>query len=113
MNANYYKILGRDSVDIIKSGGYKISALEIEDVLRQHEAIIDAAVVGLSDPEWGEKVVACILIRKDVPFETDAVKSWLKQRLAVYKIPKHFIIRDKLPRNVLGKVTKKELRTWF
>ncbi len=113
LNANYYKILGRDSVDIIKSGGYKISALEIEDVLRQHEAIIDAAVVGLSDPEWGEKVVACILIRKDVPFETDAVKSWLKQRLAVYKIPKHFIIRDKLPRNVLGKVTKKELRTWF
>ena len=110
---DYYKILGRDSVDIIKSGGYKISALEIEDILRQFEAIHDAAVVGIPDLEWGEKVVACIVLDPAVTFAKKNLKPWLKKRLAAYKIPKQFLIRDSLPRNVLGKVTKKELKGWF
>ena len=57
---NYYRIVGRSSVDIIKSGGYKISALEIEEVLRNHEWIKDCAVAGIPDDEWGELVVAAV-----------------------------------------------------
>ena len=114
--ANYnngaYKILGRDSVDIIKSGGYKISALEIEDVLRQYPGIQDCAVVGIPDEEWGEVVSAC-LITGDNTLDTLDISSWLKERLPAYKIPRNFIRRKELPRNVLGKVTKNELKQMF
>ena len=57
-----YRILGRNSVDIIKSGGYKISALEIEEVLRKHPAIKDCGVVGLPDEEWGEIIAAGVVL---------------------------------------------------
>jgi malonyl-CoA/methylmalonyl-CoA synthetase len=112
LNNGFYKILGRDSVDIIKSGGYKISALEIEDVLRKHEVVSDCAVVGLPDEEWGEAVSAC-LITKDNAVDTKKISEWLKEQLPGYKIPRNYIIRKTLPRNVLGKVTKNELKKMF
>ncbi len=111
-NNGLYKILGRDSVDIIKSGGYKISALEIEDVLRGHTAIDDCAVVGLPDEEWGEIIAAC-LVTKDPNIEEIALSQWLKARLPSYKIPRKFIFTKELPRNVLGKVTKNEVKNQF
>ena len=58
------KILGRTSVDILKSGGYKLSALEIEEVLREHDAVADVAVVGLPDETWGEIAVAAVIPRE-------------------------------------------------
>ena len=112
LNGGLYKILGRDSVDIIKSGGYKISALEIEDVLRKHELVDDCAVVGLHDDEWGEVVSACLVSEKsEVDF--DAISNWLKEQLPAYKIPRNYILKKELPRNVLGKVTKNELKKMF
>lgn len=111
-NKGMFKILGRDSVDIIKSGGYKISALEIEDVLRRHPAIKECAVVGIPDKEWGE-VVAASLISDDKNLDFKAIQQWLKVLLPAYKIPRKFIIQEELPRNTLGKVTKKVLRTAF
>ena len=111
-NDGMFKILGRDSVDIIKSGGYKISALEIEDVLRRHPAIKECAVVGLPDKEWGE-IVAASLISADKQLDFKALKQWLKKLLPAYKIPRKFIIQDELPRNTLGKVTKKVLKVEF
>ena len=115
LNAGYYKILGRDSVDIIKSGGYKISALEIEDVLRQHPAINDCAVIGIPNPEWGELIVACLILKggHETIIDVAALKNWLKEILSAYKIPRQFIIQSALPRNVLGKVTKNELKQLF
>ncbi|CAA6827353.1 MAG: Long-chain fatty acid--CoA ligase [uncultured Aureispira sp.] len=115
LNQGYYKILGRDSVDIIKSGGYKISALEIEDVLRKYPAINDCAVVGLPNPEWGELIVACLILKGESKTTIDllALHQWLKERLPAYKIPRQFIIQPALPRNVLGKVTKNKLREMF
>ena len=110
INDGYYRILGRNSVDIIKSGGYKISALEIEEVLRQYPNIKDCGVVGIPDDEWGE-VVAAALILSD-PKQTVDVKKlriWLKTKLPSYQVPKLYLIQDDLPRNVMGKVTKKEL----
>ncbi|WP_297795319.1 acyl-CoA synthetase [uncultured Eudoraea sp.] len=107
-----YKILGRDSVDIIKSGGYKISALEIEDVLRGHHDIDDCAVVGVEDEEWGEVVAACLLTSNKA-LDLNELSDWAKTKLPGYKIPRKYIIQNKLPRNVLGKVTKNKLKTLF
>jgi len=112
LNNGLYKILGRDSVDIIKSGGYKISALEIEDVMRKHDLINDCAVVGLPDEEWGEVVSACI-VSNESEIDTDSISVWLKEQLPAYKIPRNYILRKELPRNVLGKVTKNELKKMF
>ncbi len=112
LNNGLYKILGRDSVDIIKSGGYKISALEIEDVLRKHRLVNDCAVVGLSDDEWGEVVSACILSDND-KIDVEEISNWLKDYLPSYKIPRKYIVQKELPRNVLGKVTKNELKKMF
>ena len=112
LNNGQYKILGRDSVDIIKSGGYKISALEIEDALRKHEGIKDCAVVGLPDLEWGEVVSACLVTDLDI-LDTRKISEWLKGYLPPYKIPRNYILRKELPRNVLGKVTKNELKKMF
>ncbi len=111
-NEGSFKILGRDSVDIIKSGGYKISALEIEDVLRQHPQIKECAVVGLPDEEWGEIVVAS-LISSNNNLNFKELKRWLKKLLPSYKIPRKFMIQKELPRNTLGKVTKKALIETF
>lgn len=107
-----YKILGRNSVDIIKSGGYKISALEIEEVLREHPDIKDCAVVGIDDEEWGEIIGACLVVSGEGP-DPDRLDAWVKGRLAAYKAPRKYILRDDLPRNVMGKVTKKELKNMF
>lgn len=112
LNDGYYRILGRNSVDIIKSGGYKISALEIEEVLRKHPDVKDVGVVGLPDPEWGEKIAACLVPSKD-EVDIHVLKEWMKERLPGYKLPRTFIQQKDLPRNVLGKVTKNELKKLF
>lgn len=112
LNQGYYRILGRDSVDIIKSGGYKISALEIEEVLRMHPKIKECGVVGLPDEEWGE-IVAASLILDAENIDYEQLSVWMKERLPSYKIPRKFIIQKDLPRNTLGKVTKNELKKLF
>lgn len=109
----YYRILGRSSVDIIKSGGYKISALEIEAVLRAHPDIEDCAVVGVSDAEWGESVSAALILKPGSASGPDEFRVWCKDRLAPYKVPSRFLIADSLPRNAMGKVIKPELIQMF
>jgi malonyl-CoA/methylmalonyl-CoA synthetase len=106
-----YRILGRSSVDILKTGGEKISALEIEDVLRSHEAVADCAVVGVTDDEWGERVCAALVLAGDVAPEV--IRSFARERLAPYKVPKDFLVVDDLPRNAMGKVTKPAVRSLF
>ncbi|WP_445631878.1 acyl-CoA synthetase [Nostoc sp. DSM 114167] len=101
-----YRILGRMSVDIIKTGGYKVSALEIEEVLRTHPDIQECAVVGVADLEWGERVCAALVLQGSQPLTLQAFRSWAKERLAVYKVPTQILIVEELPRNAMGKVTK-------
>lgn len=114
-----YRILGRGSVDIIKCGGYKISALEIEELLRTHPRIQDCAVVGVSDPEWGERVsVAVVLAAGGVgdsvePLSLEDLRGWAKVRLAPYKVPSSLRVVTELPRNVMGKVQKPEVKHLF
>ncbi|MFW9257739.1 acyl-CoA synthetase [Nostoc sp. CALU 546] len=104
-NGNY-RILGRMSVDIIKTGGYKVSALEIEEVLRSHPDIQECAVVGVADPEWGERVCAALVLQGSEPLTLESFRSWAKERLAVYKVPTQILLVEELPRNAMGKVTK-------
>lgn len=107
-----YRILGRNSVDIIKSGGYKISALEIEEVLRTHPEVKDCGVVGLPDPEWGE-VIGVGIVPQSASVDFEIIKSWLKTQMPGYKLPRHYLALEELPRNVLGKVTKNALKDLF
>ena len=111
-NGNY-RILGRLSVDIIKTGGYKVSALEIEEVLRTHPDIKDCAVVGVSDAEWGERVCVCLVLSRPSSLTLETLRGWAKERLAVYKIPTKMLTVDDLPRNAMGKVTKPKARELF
>jgi malonyl-CoA/methylmalonyl-CoA synthetase len=107
----YIKILGRTSVDILKSGGYKLSALEIEEVLREHAAVGEVAVVGMPDAMWGERVVACVVPRAghESDCTEDALRGFAKERLAPYKVPKEVVVMTDLPRNAVGKVIKPAL----
>jgi len=107
----YYRILGRNSVDIIKSGGYKISALEIEEVLRTHPQIKDCSVIGVDNEEWGEVVAAVIVSDDQIKF--DELTQWISERMPRYKAPRLFRQVMELPRNTMGKVVKGELKKMF
>lgn len=102
-----YRILGRNSVDIIKSGGYKISALEIEEVLRQYPGINDCSVVGLPNDEWGELVAAAIVTQGQI--DEKALNTWMREQMPAYKTPRKYLSVSELPRNAMGKVTKKDV----
>ncbi|MEQ1830644.1 MAG: AMP-binding protein, partial [Pirellula sp.] len=102
----YYRILGRLSVDIIKSGGYKLSALEIEATLLEHPSIAECAVVSLPDKTWGEVVTAVAVLKPDTILDTVTLRAWCKDRISSYKIPHHLLVVDELPRNAMGKVMK-------
>lgn len=116
----YYVILGRTNADIMKVGGYKLSALEIEAVLLEHPAIAECCVLGLPDKTYGEAVTAVVIpiseIKKTREEEMkpaltlEELTSWAEEKLAPYKIPTRLLLWDVMPRNAMGKVNKKELK---
>lgn len=108
-----YRLLGRQNVDIIKSGGYKVSALEIEDAVRAHPSVADCAVVGVADPSWGERVCAAVELRQGLALSLDELQAWMKERISAYKVPKDLRCVPALPRNAMGKVTKARVAAWF
>ena len=105
--------MGRLSVDIIKSGGYKLSALEIEAALLEHPLISECAVVGMPDDTWGEAVSAVVVLQANATLTLPALRDWCKSRLSVYKVPQRLAVVTSLPRNAMGKVTKPALRELF
>jgi malonyl-CoA/methylmalonyl-CoA synthetase len=107
--AGVVRLLGRTSIDIIKSGGYKISALEIEAALAEHPAIAEVAVVGVPEPTWGEEVTAFAVLRPGAALALDELKAFARERLAPYKVPRALRVLDALPRNAMGKVQKQRL----
>lgn len=102
-----HRIVGRESVDLIKSGGYRIGAGEIETVLLGHPGVQEAAVVGMPDADLGQRIVAFIVGSAD----GDALIDYVAQQLSVHKRPREVRIVDALPRNAMGKVLKKRLLT--
>ena len=105
-----FRILGRNSVDIIKTGGYKVSALEIEEVLRTHPKIEECAVVGMPDPVWGERICAAVILKNGEELTIEGLRDWGKEQLASYKVPKDLIVVKELPRNAMGKVSKPNVK---
>jgi malonyl-CoA/methylmalonyl-CoA synthetase len=108
-----YRLLGRTSVDIIKTGGYKVSALEIEEVLRTHPAIAECAVVGIEDPEWGERVALAVELKPGSDINLEELQSWARPQLAPYKVPRALRSVAALPRNAMGKVVKPDVAALF
>ncbi|MEO1367568.1 MAG: long-chain fatty acid--CoA ligase, partial [Acidobacteriota bacterium] len=107
------RLLGRPSVDILTTGGEKVSALDIEAVLRDHPAIAEGAVVGVADDDWGLRVAAAVELRGDAGLELEELRRWCKERLSVYKVPSRLAVVEALPRNALGKVQKPRLAPLF
>ncbi|XP_056267896.1 malonate--CoA ligase ACSF3, mitochondrial [Pseudoliparis swirei] len=106
-------IRGRSSVDIIKSGGYKISALEVERHLLAHPDIIDVAVIGAPDATWGQKVTAVVQLKSGQSMSLPELKTWAREHMAPYNIPTGLLLVEELPRNQMGKVNKKDLLRHF
>ena len=108
------KILGRTNVDIIKSGGYKISALEIETIFLEHPDIADIAIIGLPDITWGQKIVALLMAKESKVLTADSLKDWAKNKMPAYSVPSDIKIVDEIPRNAMGKLNKKDIiKTFF
>ncbi|XP_051024827.1 malonate--CoA ligase ACSF3, mitochondrial [Acomys russatus] len=110
---NRYWIRGRTSVDIIKTGGYKVSALEIERHLLAHPSITDVAVIGVPDMTWGQRVTAVVALQEGHSLSHSDLKEWARGLLAPYAVPSELLLVEELPRNQMGKVNKKELLKQF
>jgi len=106
----YIRIVGRRATDLIKSGGYKIGAGEIEAALREHDAVDDAAVTGEPDDDLGERVVAWVVLRDGATAEPRELTDAVARLLTPHKRPRVVRFVGELPRNELGKVQKKRLR---
>ncbi|CAF1336230.1 unnamed protein product [Adineta steineri] len=109
---NVFSIRGRQSMDIIKRAGYKISALDIERILLEHKNISECSVIGIDDSTLGQKIVAMIVpksLNNITDLTIDNVRKYSKEYLPNYSLPDSITILDHIPRNAMGKVNKKEL----
>ena len=102
------RIVGRLSQDILKVGGFKLSAREIEDEVLRHPAVLEATVVGLPDEEWGEQVCAAVVLRPGQSLSLEALQEHVQ--LSSAKKPRVLLVLDALPRNAMGKVLKSAVK---
>lgn len=105
----YLHLVGR-SKDLIISGGLNVYPKEVEEVLDALPGIVESAVVGVPDADFGEAVVAALVVEIGVAVDTEVIRAAARERLAPYKVPKRVVVLDELPRNAMGKVAKAELR---
>jgi acyl-CoA synthetase (AMP-forming)/AMP-acid ligase II len=99
--------------DVINRGGENISAREVEEVLYEHPLVVDAAVVGAPDAEYGELVVAFVVLRSGAPSPASVIEELIahcREQLARFKVPARIEILEELPKNAVGKIAKQELR---
>jgi fatty-acyl-CoA synthase len=96
--------------DMYISGGENVYPAEVERVLVEHPAVLEAAVVGIPSERWGETGAAFLLVRPGQSIDPDALRSWCRQRLAAYKVPAQVRVLDDFPRTAAGKVRKTELK---
>ncbi|MGQ9694419.1 MAG: acyl-CoA synthetase [Thermodesulfobacteriota bacterium] len=108
-----YQYLAVRRADLIISGGENIYPVEVERVLLGHPAVQEAAVIGIKDKEWGEKVMAVIVLKEGKKITEEEIINFCKERLASYKRPRQVAFVEELPKNQLGKVLYKELRNHF
>ncbi|GAA5151810.1 AMP-binding protein [Nocardioides marinquilinus] len=99
---------GRDD-EMIVSGGENVFPKEVEDCLARHEAVTEVAAIGVDDEDFGKRLRAFVVVTADSDVDEDALKGWVKDNLARYKVPRDIVFVDELPRNATGKVLKREL----
>lgn len=104
----FYFIVGRKK-DMFISGGENVFPTEIEEVLYKHPSILEAAVIGVPDEKWGEVGKAVVSLKKGASLTPEEIHKYLDGKLARYKIPKYYEIRDSLPKSAAGKILKREL----
>jgi fatty-acyl-CoA synthase len=104
----FVTLVGR-SKDMIISGGKNVYPAEVEATYREHPSIREIAVVGVPDPRWGEVGRAHVLLEDGADFDRAAMDAWARERLAIFKIPKSFVIETELPRTASGKIRKHAL----
>ena len=105
----FIHIVGRKS-DMIVSGGINVYPREVEDVLAEHPAVSEAAVLGVASEKWGEEVAAVLVLAPGATLDTDDLESFCRERLAGFKIPRRWSTTDALPRNAAGKVVKRDIQ---
>ncbi|MCA9837617.1 MAG: AMP-binding protein [Trueperaceae bacterium] len=108
----FYYIVGRKK-DMFISGGENIYPIEIENLLYDHEAVSECSVLGIPDEHWGEVGLACIVLKPEASTSSEALKSYLSDHLARYKVPKHFVFHTFLPKSGTGKILKTALKDAF
>jgi fatty-acyl-CoA synthase len=99
---------GRDD-DMIVSGGENVFPSEVEDVITRHPDVVEAAVVGIPDPEFGARLKAFVVPRPGTDLDAEAVRTYVRANVARYKVPRDVEFLDELPRNGTGKVLRREL----
>lgn len=105
----YLFIVDRKKEMIIR-GGENIYPKELEGIIYRHPQVMEVAVVGAPDPIYGEEVMACLVLHPGQTLTEEAFKEWCRENMASYKVPKYVDIRTSLPKNILGKILKKELK---
>ncbi|PVX59620.1 acyl-CoA synthetase [Rhodococcus globerulus] len=105
-DGDFHRIVGRESIDMIKSGGYRIGAGEVEQALLSHPGVRESAVIGVADDDLGQRIVAYVV--GDCPDHSE-LSNFVAQTLSVHKRPREIRVVDALPRNAMGKVQKKLL----
>lgn len=105
----FYYIVDRKK-DLILRGGYNVYPREIEEVLYEHPAVLEAAVIGIEDEEWGEEVGAAVVLKEGQDVSTEDLQSFVKDQVAKYKYPRRVWFEDELPKGPTGKILKREIR---
>jgi fatty-acyl-CoA synthase len=96
--------------DVINTGGVLVASREVEDVLYDHPAVAEVAVIAQPDAKWIEKITAVVVLKAGEVVSQDALRDFTKERLANYKVPKTIVFQESLPKNASGKILKRELR---
>jgi long-chain acyl-CoA synthetase len=104
----YFFIVDRKK-DMIIRGGYNVYPREIEEVLYEHPAVLEAAVIGVPDEKLGEEVGAAVVLRPEEDAREDDIRGFVKERVAAYKYPRHVWFTDELPKGATGKIVKREI----
>jgi fatty-acyl-CoA synthase len=102
-------VSGRDD-EMIVSGGENVFPAEVEDLISGHPDVVEATAIGVEDKEWGHRLRAFVVKKGDAAVDEDAIKHYVRDHLARYKVPREVVFLDELPRNPTGKVLKRELR---
>jgi len=97
--------------ELIITGGFNVAPSEVEECLRAFTGIADAAVVGLPDGHSGEAVVAAVVLDPGATIDAEAVRAFVREQLTPYKVPKRIVVVDALPKSLIGKVLRREVRT--